>query len=893
MKTYIPRIKLLSLLCLFLTTFSSFTQEKDYYSKGKTTINYEPSAQCDGRPVRFDIEWELSSFMGLPTYKVKSTAHICGNYAYYKGKKYTAPSSDSDILNSIDAQLNDWGVSTVASLGAYQIDIQENCPPTEIGIAGLSSKEILTMIKSGTKLHSFKIDECIKFNMGDFAKALKKEQDITKAKELLVKADALFTNGNYYAAEDLYNEVKAIDYNSEQSAIAKAKLSEISNIRKAEKSKKEAQEKATAKQATNNTAGNSITQPKQNNYGSVHNSSSSNNINKTKSVEYTNKANQFYNNGSYDEAEMYWKKAIELDPNNQAAKNNLTQLKNTQNSNAQIMAQSQQRANNFNTQQANITKSSEQIANKIVDGSPNAIGEAGVATAKLLAESGANFTESMAGGAGVAVVGALLSGGNKVINKNHKIELKEGTFYGESIDNWPKEGRFEFNNGSIFEGRFLYYKGPSAGYRKKYTAKPWLHKGTLLYNDGKVFKGTFNQISPNLKYYPGNGTLTYADGSTFNGQFYMAHKNRGKYKYGNYTSADGRVQINGSFSDDRLFSLGTITYAFPDKYTIKWTYTQGEELGQPTIVFNNTNLLIFTTNKNQSHPKIVYHYKLNNKSKKTTLNPSKPQELIKTIIDADEEKNLSNITAIIANQTEDEQLKSTYFDIAIKYVTSEKGKAQVLELKNHPIIARNVATRWIRHAYLCQFSKYLEYLKNDAWYNALRAVECYGENRSELAKSYVEKTISKLKNDGDDKLIEKYYSNIGTHLSYINKQYDEGIKYLLKALPLNDSSDHQALAYSYYHAGNYLKSIEHGKLAIESASKKRKKEIKNVAVCYYHIALSYLNINRFEKAKTAFIKARKINKKENLNDVINILEKIKSKGSLKDEVDYIITEILQ
>ncbi len=559
MKTFNKRIKQLLLVCLLLFATTSYAQEKDYYSKGSTTVSFEPSPECDGRPVRFTIEWTLTSYLGEPAYNVKTKAEVFGTYAYYNGKRYNFELENSAMLTKIDPQLSDWSVKIVASLGDYDINLQENAGITGISIDGLSSKEISNMLKAGNKLHSFTISECIDFSMGDFVEELKKKQDLLKSKQKSV--------------EQPINNTSATNT---QSSSNKKSISQRTN---------------------------SSFQPQ------------AANLNKAKSVEYTNKANRFYNNGSYDEAEMYWQKALEYDPSNQNAKNNLASLKNIQNSNAQIMAQSQQRTNDFNSQQQNIQQSSKNIANNLANGSPNAVGQAGVATAKLLAESGAGYTESMLGGAGVVALGALLNSGDKKLGltgENITKEYKNATYVGGFYDG-KFDGNMEihFRNGIYLKGQAISKYGykasitiPNTGsgilsfYLRNLNLENWVGPKEYLFiqsawgNAPMYTKSSFNYLNGDV--YEGS----FRDGLALLNLSFMS----GKYKFKNGILFTIKSDLGGSkdiwktdiyFPNgnklegklDKMRRINKSTYTWNDKDKLTGKYDNGIRQGSFSLEF--------------------------------------------------------------------------------------------------------------------------------------------------------------------------------------------------------------------------------------------------------------------------------------------------------------------
>lgn len=360
---------------------------------------------------------------------------------------------------------------------------------------------------------------------------------------------------------------------------------------------------------------------KENNTAQEKSVASNINLKKNKSVEYSNKGNQFYNNGSYDEAEMYWEKALKLDPNNQAAKNNIAQLKNIQNSNAQIMAQSQQRANDFNAQQQNIQQSSKNIANNLADGSPNAVGQAGVATAKLLAESGAGYAESMIGGAGVVALGALLNGGGKTkslgltgenITKKYKNATYVGGFYDGKFDGNMK---VTFKNGIRLERTSV--RKPGGSDYETIIIVPNTCKGKVhcLFKNNRVKMNTpknyLQALLIPLRNY--KSELKYFNGDKYVGQFY--HSNSHLFVGGEYSFANGKiVQINSLWADLAFKSAkvtfkngntiegkfiemireGKSTYTWTDNDKYECKFNEGKRTGKLDLTFNNGD--VFHTN---------------------------------------------------------------------------------------------------------------------------------------------------------------------------------------------------------------------------------------------------------------------------------------------------------
>lgn len=335
---------------------------------------------------------------------------------------------------------------------------------------------------------------------------------------------------------------------------------------------------------------NTSNSPSVNNPAKASQSSSyvNNTENKSKSAEYTNKGNQFYANGNYDEAEMYWQKAVELDPNNNAARNNLDNLKKIQNSNAKIMAQSQQRADNFNTQQANIQQSSEQIANNIVDGSPNAVGQAGVSTAKLLAESGASATESMLGGAGVVALGALLNGNGKEKNFE-KINVyrayPNGIYKGNLYKDRFSKGKVYFINGLQVE---ILNSNGYVGEANYIWPNYYNSEGTFhLPHEINANLNRHHQITVGLRHKNHNTNIYFANGDSL-----LANNTWYGFKY--ISNKNYYIDCKKATLDKQL---GAITDQFHNKHDGNFI-KQWRRDGKNTFQWNSTQTIINAEYKN-------------------------------------------------------------------------------------------------------------------------------------------------------------------------------------------------------------------------------------------------------------------------------------------------------
>ena len=582
------------------------------------------------------------------------------------------------------------------------------------------------------------------------------------------------------------------------------------------------------------------------------------NLKKNKSVEYSNKGNQFYSKGSYDEAEMYWEKALKLDPNNQAAKNNLDNLKSIQNSNAQIMAQSQQRANDFNAQQQNIQQSSENIANNLVDGSPNAVGQAGVATAKLLAESGAGYAESMLGGAGVAVVGALLNGagnGKKLglTGENIRKEYKNATYVGGFYD-----GKFDgimkviLKDGTEIEGNVV--KNSVYGYICKTNISiPSTCKGNIFcsikesktsntlfcnilankegskkyeidlnLNNGDKYQGGFSNYYNNYRsgiYHFKNGTKLITKGYCANNIDQQQKFRKDKILFNNGNS------VEGSFT--QMIRSGKSEYAWSDndKYTCE--FEDGKRVDKLEIFFNNGDS--FHANyKNNIFIKGKYH-----KSNGTV------DELITTNLDKQNYKAISqdNLLKIFFIVYEDliktnniEKAKVVLDEIRDIYNHTQLSKISSLENQLSsflvecnafililPSIELNVS-HLISHLNR-GFAHYQQNNFNQAakhYYSASKMIKCIPDiflNVSELKK-----TLNQI-----EEICSSKYNAIAFGLEQINEQ--ENLENLFSSLDYKTFSKliNKAYRFNYYPSGN--KKISHQDYSYylnETVSKKEK-----------------------------------------------------------------------
>lgn len=625
----------------------------------------------------------------------------------------------------------------------------------------------------------------------------------------------LIVHGN--SSHEMKNVLRLKEEHSANSKLSKANIKSSNTINKS------------------NTTGNSTTQEI--------NTTTCTNLSKSKSVEYTNKGNQFYANGSYGDAEMYWRKALELDPYNQIVKNNLTNLKSIQNRNAQIMAQSQQRTNNFNAQQQNIQQSSENIANNLVDGSPNAVGQAGVATAKLLAESGASITETIAGGAGVAVVGALLNGGNNKI-ENDKIVFKNGIYYGKSI------------------------RGMAHG------------EGVKKYNNGIVFKGKVYQNRPY------NGIMTYTDQGEFKGQYHAS--GNFTWKYGKYITPNRKLIFNGSFSRDQEFESGTISLFTNRNYKIVWDTYMDKDFKYPTLTFSNKHALHFLKPKNKKKTlRLYYVIRKNNGSvgKEVKISISDIDETIQLINEMDGKNNIADIFAFWSNYTKDNEEKEKYYQLALKNALNQDKYNQIVELHQHPLVISSIVEKWKRYAILCRSDSSPEKRLKDPTFNYYSAKEAWAANKPLESEKFINIAIENSNTKYYKTSLCTYY---GAFLNY-SQEYEKAQEFLLKGIELNPGHYlcQAEIAWSYYCLGEYEKCIEHSKLALQD-----KKNSKKLFYARYNIALATLSLNKFQEAKSLYKRYRKINRKNGLEAAIQELKQLSNNGKFVEEANYIISNIL-
>jgi hypothetical protein len=102
--------------------------------------------------------------------------------------------------------------------------------------------------------------------------------------------------------------------------------------------------------------------------------------------------------------------------------------------------------------------------------------------------------------------------------------------------------------------------------------------GTLKYNNGKIYKGKFNNGSPN-----GNGIMTYPNGASYTGNFSSGLKSG----TGELITTTG-VKIKGSWDDDYLSGSAKVIYPNGDTYS--GSYLKNKRNGSGKYIFYNKDV---------------------------------------------------------------------------------------------------------------------------------------------------------------------------------------------------------------------------------------------------------------------------------------------------------------
>ncbi len=132
------------------------------------------------------------------------------------------------------------------------------------------------------------------------------------------------------------------------------------------------------------------------------------------------------------------------------------------------------------------------------------------------------------------------------------------------------------------------------------------------------------------------------------------------------------------------------------------------------------------------------------------------------------------------------------------------------------------------------------------------------------------KLKSKTKTD-----IEPQYYKIYNWMGILHRRIGEiqmAINYFDKALlSTNDSSliplTYTNLAITYSALGDYTKSIDYYKIALNLMENNKSKDVTNIKKTYHNLGYTYLNANQYEKSLTCFLKSIQLSKENNLSTI--------------------------
>ena len=134
-------------------------------------------------------------------------------------------------------------------------------------------------------------------------------------------------------------------------------------------------------------------------------------------------------------------------------------------------------------------------------------------------------------------------------------KFEDGVFIGQLSIGYPFGiGRYEYNNGDVYEGEFRYRK-PSG-------------EGKMTYADGSYWEGEYENGEPIY----GSGTIKYDNGSVYEGDYVEGcREGQGKYTY-----PDGAVWEGDWFHNHEWRGKGTVKY--PDGRVVKGKWRDGKKV---------------------------------------------------------------------------------------------------------------------------------------------------------------------------------------------------------------------------------------------------------------------------------------------------------------------------
>ncbi|WP_289053774.1 tetratricopeptide repeat protein [Carboxylicivirga marina] len=585
---------------------------------------------------------------------------------------------------------------------------------------------------------------------------------------------------------------------------------------------------------------------------------------------HTQQGNALWDAGKYSEAQQQWEQALAIDPNNQAAKSNLEQV-------AQIISKNEEIIASMDYEFPEFLKSSSEP--KDVD---TAIEEAAYVLGEAIG-SGALDVDDVLAGAGIVGAGMLMtdllmnSKSRTVVNYNNKVSMKKGVFYGQTKDNWPVRGRFEFSNGDNFNGSFY---TPITN-RKINKPRVLLKEGTLQFSIyGHVFKGK-------MHYYdwsngPKEGTLTYADNGVFKGQFHKDKKQPYTWKYGEYTTPDQRLRLRGVFNKEHGLANGFISYYYPDGHHITWEVNNMVQQA-PTITFLNGHQLRVSLpdKKNELH---AYTYLTKTKgSKKLELEVRNPTLCVQQIESVGGKENTAEVLAYISRSINDETLKENYYQKALSHAPTSEIKQAIINQQQHATDLTYLTNKWKYYARLLKYNTlHMERIFKDSHYHTLSAIQCINAKQVEKAQNHIEEANKYADNETKKSAVNLYFA-----FYYLqNNQYEKALPYAQQSYTHTPEHAYACggLARCYYGIGQYDKSISYAQkaMALQPIDKG----------WGYYIALSTLCKKDYKQAQKHYKKYQaKYGKAEKLT-AIRELQILIDKGEHVDEAHYIIENIL-
>ncbi|TRX71018.1 hypothetical protein [Carboxylicivirga sp. M1479] len=694
-------------------------------------------------------------------------------------------------------------------------------------------------------------------------------RSLSYGREAMKKADANIQNGNYSKAKGNAN-VAVVHFKNAAVYMTIDNIAAL--IQQAEDLRSEAatlaenkSKNATTEEkiANNNSTDN---QNQQAAVAKVSTDTNANSVNSASSVDYTNKGNEYFSKDP-DVAEMYYKKALEADPNNENAKTNLEKVQH----NKRLIAQSKQLGIETSEMSHNMEQLSGHVSDAITTGNSHAIGMTGVKTAEVLAQSGASATEAMLGGAGAAVGAAVLNSWmNPKVQYDVVKEFEGHTFKGKMSNGKTKEGIVIYENGDVCKGSFFPFKTKAA-----------IYKGTCVYHNGSQFDGRFVQGKGNKA--PASGTMTFADGSVYKGTYkedgFSTYDKR--WKYGTYTAPDKKFVISGYFDENRKLSSGKFSYIYSSGNIITFSYPETETV---SIKYANGDYLVIKKDdKSELKIEVTYRKKaVGYGGKKADLNIPNIDEVIKNVTELGGENNLAYILFYVSRRWIPEVRKEEYYLKAMELAISDEQRQFIEDETNIKVSIGGLFNKWTRYSQSLRWNFYkLEECKKDAWFNYHSAIQCFEEDRKAEAEEFIDKAIDNSEDNNTRSSI--YYST--AKYFHIKLDYNKAMRYYRRSIRENYKhvSSIGNIGIIYYSMQDLDKSIEYLNRACTFNPK---------TSFGYDLALANFCAGNIKEAKVLYAKYRKILKKESVEIAINKLNKIKNNGHDDDAINDIIENIL-